>query len=42
MLRLKIYYHEDQSALNQAFTEIHLALKQNASEQAAKAVINLL
>lgn len=33
---------EDQSALNQAFTEIHLALKQNASEQAAKAVINLL
>ena len=30
---------EDQSALNQAFTDIHLALKQDASEQAAKAVI---
>jgi len=33
---------EDQSALNQAFTDIHLALKQNASEQAAIAVTNLL
>jgi lipid-A-disaccharide synthase len=33
---------EDQSALNQAFTDIHLMLKQNASEQAAKAVIDLL
>jgi lipid-A-disaccharide synthase len=32
----------DQSALNQAYTDIHLMLKQNASEQAAKAVINLL
>ena len=33
---------EDQSALNQAFTDIHLDLKQNASEQAAIAVTNLL
>ena len=33
---------EDQSALNQAFTDIHIALKQNASEQAAIAVTNLL
>tara|TARA_R110000737_G_scaffold148818_1_gene178274 strand:+ start:176 stop:1378 length:1203 start_codon:yes stop_codon:yes gene_type:complete len=33
---------EDQSALNQAYTDIHLTLKQNASEQAAKAVIDLL
>ena len=33
---------EDQSALNQAYTDIHLMLKQNASEQAAKAVIDLL
>lgn len=32
----------DQSALNQAYTDIHLMLKQNASEQAAKAVIDLL
>jgi lipid-A-disaccharide synthase len=28
--------------LNQAYTDIHLTLKQNASKQAAKAVINLL
>ena len=33
---------EDQSALNQAYTDIHLMLKQNASKQAAKAVIDLL
>lgn len=33
---------EDQSALNQAYTDIHLTLRQNASEQAAKAVIDLL
>jgi len=33
---------EDQSTLNQAYTDIHLMLKQNASEQAAKAVIDLL
>ena len=33
---------EDQSALNQAYTDIHLTLKQNASKQAAKAVIDLL
>ncbi len=33
---------EDQSALNQAYTDIHLMLKQNASVQAAKAVIDLL
>lgn len=33
---------DDQSKLNQAYTDIHLALKQNASKQAAKAVIDLL
>lgn len=33
---------EDQSALNQAFTDIHLALKQDASAQAAKAVLDLI
>ncbi|MGB1262772.1 MAG: lipid-A-disaccharide synthase [Cognaticolwellia sp.] len=33
---------EDQSVLNQAYTDIHHMLKQNASEQAAKAVIDLL
>ncbi len=33
---------DDQSELNQAYTDIHLALKQNASKQAAKAVIDLL
>jgi len=33
---------EDQSALNQAYTDIHLALRQNASKQAANAVIDLL
>ncbi len=31
----------DQAELNQAFTEIHHSLRQNASEQAAKAVIEL-
>ncbi|WP_206485362.1 lipid-A-disaccharide synthase [Thalassotalea sp. G2M2-11] len=30
--------YQDQSELNQAFTDIHLSLKQNASEQAAIAV----
>ena len=34
--------YQDQSDLDQAFTEIHLTLKQNASKQAANAVINLL
>jgi lipid-A-disaccharide synthase len=33
---------QEQSALNQAYTDIHLTLKQNASKQAAKAVIDLL
>ncbi len=33
---------EDQSALDQAFTDIHLALKQDASAQAAKAVLDLI
>lgn len=33
---------QDQSALNDEFTNIHLTLKQNASKQAAKAVIDLL
>lgn len=33
---------KDQSALNQAFTDIHITLKQNASAQAAKAVVELL
>jgi lipid-A-disaccharide synthase len=32
----------DQSFLNQRFTEIHHSLKQNANEQAAKAVLNLM
>jgi lipid-A-disaccharide synthase len=34
--------HQDQSALNQAFTTIHQTLKQDASKQAANAVIDLL
>jgi lipid-A-disaccharide synthase len=34
-------YH-DQSALNTAYDEMHQALKQNASKQAAKAVMDLL
>jgi lipid-A-disaccharide synthase len=34
--------YEDQSALNQAFIDIHQTLKQNASEKAATAVLNLL
>jgi lipid-A-disaccharide synthase len=34
--------YEDQSALNQAFIDIHQTLKQNASEKAAQAVIELL
>jgi lipid-A-disaccharide synthase len=34
--------YQDQSALNQAFTTIHQTLKQNASKQAANAVIDLL
>lgn len=33
--------YQDQSSLNQAFTDIHLTLKQDASEQAAQAVIEL-
>ncbi len=33
--------YQDQSALNQAFIEIHQSLQQNASEQAAKAVEQL-
>lgn len=34
--------YQDQSALDNAFTDIHVSLKQNASEQAAKAVIDLI
>lgn len=34
--------YQDQSSLNQEFTDIHLALKQNASEQAAIAVAQLM
>ena len=34
--------YQDQSDLDQAFTDIHLALKQDASEQAAKAVLELI
>lgn len=34
--------YQDQSSLNDAFTQIHLTLKQNASEKAATAVIELL
>lgn len=34
--------YQDQSALNQAFTTIHQTLKQDASKQAANAVIDLL
>ena len=34
--------YQDQSELDHAFTKIHLTLKQNASQQAAKAVIDLL
>jgi lipid-A-disaccharide synthase len=34
--------YQDQSQLNQAYTDIHLALKKDASKQAAKAVMNLL
>lgn len=33
---------EDQSQLNQAFTDIHLALRQNASQKAAQAVFTLI
>lgn len=33
--------YQDQSSLDQAFTDIHLTLKQDASEQAAQAVIEL-
>ncbi|WP_448211087.1 lipid-A-disaccharide synthase [Colwellia sp. MEBiC06753] len=40
LLKERLYH--DQSALNQAFTDIHLALKQDASKQAAKAVIELI
>ncbi|SEK82399.1 lipid-A-disaccharide synthase [Colwellia chukchiensis] len=39
---LKERLFEDQTALDQAFTDIHLALKKNASRQAAKAVSDLL
>ncbi len=34
--------YQDQSNLNQAFTDIHIALKQNASEKAAQAVVELM
>ena len=34
--------YQDQSALNNAFTAIHQTLKQDASKQAANAVIDLL
>lgn len=39
---IKERLYQDQSALNEAFTDIHRQLKQNASEQAAKAVIELI
>ena len=39
---LKERLYQDQSSLNQAFTDIHLTLKQDASQQAAKAVLELM
>ncbi|REL36120.1 lipid-A-disaccharide synthase [Thalassotalea euphylliae] len=39
---LKERLYQDQSSLNQAFTDIHLTLKQDASQQAAKAVFELM
>ncbi|MGB1198499.1 MAG: lipid-A-disaccharide synthase [Thalassotalea sp.] len=39
---VKEHLYQDQQNLNQAFTDIHIQLKQNASEKAANAVIELL
>jgi len=39
---VKVRLYEDQTRLNQEFTDIHQCLKQNASEQAANAVVDLL
>ena len=39
---LKERLYQDQSQLNEAFTEIHHALRQDASAQAAKAVLTLV
>ncbi|GAA5136525.1 lipid-A-disaccharide synthase [Thalassotalea piscium] len=39
---IKERLYQDQETLTQAFTDIHKQLKQNASEKAAKAVIELL
>jgi len=39
---VKVRLYEDQSTLNQEFINIHQCLKQNASEQAANAVVELL
>lgn len=34
--------YSDQTSLNQSFTDIHLSLKQNASEQACQVVLEML
>lgn len=39
---VKARLYQDQSVLDKAYTDIHLSLKQDASEQAAKAVIELV
>lgn len=39
---IKERLYEDQSSLNKAFTDIHMQLKKNASEQAANAVLELI